>query len=111
MDKKQIEVLKTKVEQMKKKANILKVANLEGEVFSLNIVSASKVEGKYGQQLMIVGTDEEGKDTRLYLTGKREETFTAAYTGEGSYAFVFGSKVALESGHSYIPLELVERLD
>jgi len=99
MDKKQIEALKTKVEQIKKKANILKVANLEGEVFSLNIVSASKVEGKYGQQLMIVGTDDEGKDTR-----------SAAFTGEGSYAFVFGSKVALESGHSYIPLELVERL-
>lgn len=110
MDKKKIEELKTKVEQMKKKANILKVSELAGEVFSMQVTNASMVVGKYGDQLMIVGTVD-NEDSRIYLTGRRAQTFENAFEGEGEYAFVFGEAVTLEGGNQYIPLELVEKLD
>jgi len=111
---KKIEELRSKIESLKKVGTILKVANLEGKAFVLDVSATSIVNGQYGEQLMIVGTYEEGEldlkkgdDARIYLNNKRRATFEEAWIEEGHYAFVFGTSVPLKSGHSYIPLELV----
>lgn len=117
MSKKQskIEELKSKVETLKSKGTILKVKELEGQAFLIDITSALLVTGKYGEQVAIVGKIDEnemslksGEDVRLYLAGARRTHFEEAYTEPGLYAFVFGQSVELKSGHNYIPLELVE---
>ena len=103
-----IEELKSKVESLKQKGTILKVSALESQAFII------VVNGQYGEQLVIVGEYSEGTiegmegEVRLYLSGARRERFEEAFDKEGLYAFVFGDSVELKSGHSYIPLELVE---
>ena len=108
-----IEELKSKVESLKQKGTILKVKDLEGQALIVNVKATTTVNGQYGEQLLIVGDYNEGTlevegEVRLYLNGARRTRFEEAYTDEGLYAFVFGSSVELKSGHSYIPLELVE---
>ena len=109
-----IEELKSKVESLKQKGTILKVSALEGQAFIIDVKATSIVNGQYGEQLVIVGEYSEGTiegmegEVRLYLSGARRERFEEAFDKEGLYAFVFGDSVELKSGHSYIPLELVE---
>lgn len=112
---KKIDELRSKIESLKSQGTILKVGNLEGKAFVLDVSATSIVNGQYGEQLLIVGTYEEGEldlkkgdSARIYLNNKRRATFEEAWIQEGAYAFVFGTKVDLKSGHSYIPLELVE---
>ena len=117
MSKKQskIEELKSKVESLKKKGTILKVKDLEGQAIIIDVKATSTVNGQYGEQLLIVGDFIEGSieaegEVRLYLNGARRTRFEEASLAvkEGHFAFVFGDSVQLKSGHSYIPLELVE---
>ncbi len=115
MSKKQskIDELKSKVESLKQKGTILKVSALEGQAFIIDVKATSTVSGQYGEQLLIVGDFSEGTieaegEVRLYLNGARRTRFEEAYVGLGRYAFIFGTSVELKSGHSYIPLELVE---
>ena len=116
MSKKQskIDELKSKVETLKSKGTILKVKELEGQAFFLGITTEpTTVNGQYGEQLLIIGEIQENEmelqgEVRLYLNGARRTRFEEAYTEAGLYAFVFGQSVELKSGHSYIPLELVE---
>jgi len=110
-----IDELKSKVESLKTKGTILKVSELEGKAFVMEVSATSTVNGQYGEQLLIVGTYEEGDlevegEVRLYLNGARRERFEEALGANRgcSVAFVFGNKVQLKSGHDYIPLELVE---
>ena len=108
-----IDELKTKVESLKAKGTILKVSDLEGKAFIIDVNATSTVNGQYGEQLLIVGNYDEGDldltgEVRLYLTNARRTRFEEAFTEEGKYAFIFGDKVKLKSGHDYIPLELVE---
>ena len=108
-----IEELKSKVESLKQKGTILKVSALESQAFIIDVKATSTVSGQYGEQLLIVGEYSEGTveaegEVRLYLNGARRERFEEAFDKEGLYAFVFGDSVELKSGHSYIPLELVE---
>ena len=116
MSKKQskIDELKSKVETLKQsRGTILKVKELENQAFLIDVTSALIVNGQYGEQLLIVGTMQENEmghegEVRLYLSGARRTHFEEAYTEPGLYAFVFGQSVELKSGHSYIPLQLVE---
>ena len=109
-----IDELKSKVESLKQKGTILKVSTLEGHAFIIDVKATSTVNGQYGEQLLIVGDYTEGTleaegEVRLYLNGARRTRFEEAFLGpKGKYAFVFGDSVELKSGHSYIPLELVE---
>lgn len=108
-----IDELKSKVESLKQKGTILKVKELEGQVFIIDVKATSTITGQYGEQLLIVGDYTEGTlevegEVRLYLNGARRTRFEEAFNEEGQYAFVFGDSVELKSGHSYIPLELVE---
>ncbi len=116
MSKKQskIDELKSKVETLKSKGTILKVKDLEGQAFFLDInTEPTTVSGQYGEQLLLIGEMNENEmelqgEVRLYLNNARRTRFEEAYTEPGLYAFVFGQSVELKSGHSYIPLELVE---
>lgn len=108
-----IEELKSKVETLKSKGTILKVKDLEGQAFFLDItVEPTTVSGQYGEQLLIIGEIKENEmkvqgEVRLYLNGARRTRFEEAYTQPALYAFVFGMSVELKSGHSYIPLDFV----
>ena len=112
-----LEELKTQVESLKKHWTILKVKDLGGHAFIMNVSSTTVVTGNYGEQTLIVGTIgqnelemKEGDSCRIYLNNKRMETFDNAYTEPGAYAFIFGDAVELKSGHTYIPLELVSKV-
>tara|TARA_R110000751_G_scaffold282844_1_gene386114 strand:- start:3412 stop:3765 length:354 start_codon:yes stop_codon:yes gene_type:complete len=112
-----IDELRSKVASLKNEGTILKVSNLAGKAFVLNVNATTQVTGNYGEQLLIVGTMtngdevgiEEGANARIYLNNKRMETFNACYTGEGNYGFVFGDSVELKNGYDYIPLDLVQK--
>ena len=114
-----IDELRSKVASLKNEGTILKVKDLAGMAFVLNVNATTQVTGTYGEQLLIVGTMtgltgdtgvEEGANTRIYLNNKRMETFNASYVGEGEYGFVFGDSVELKNGYDYIPLELVQKV-
>jgi hypothetical protein len=115
MDEKSMEELKTKVASLKGDASILKVSNLAGKAFSLNVTATSIVTGTYGEQLLLAGTIDykgdldmdEGLEVRLYLNNRRRDTFEAVFDGERVYSFVFGESVTLKNGYDYIPLDAV----
>ena len=113
---KKIDELRSKVASLKGQGTILKVADLEGKAFILDVQAIKTVEGQYGEQLLIVGTSvegleqAEGEEVRIYLNNKRQTVFEGAYEEPGQYAFVFGDKVQMKNGYDYIPLELVEKV-
>ena len=109
IDKKTAEQLKSKVAALKATANIVKIHECAGQVIGMNVEQTSVEMGKYGEQMLIVGTID-GEPSRIYLNGKRRETFEASFDGAGDYAFVVGESVELKSGNNYVPLELVEKL-
>jgi hypothetical protein len=109
IDKKTADKLKSKVAALKATANIVKIHENAGQVIGMNVEQTSVEMGKYGEQLLVVGTID-GEASRIYLNGKRREVFTAAFDGAGEYAFVVGESVELKSGNNYVPLELVEKL-
>lgn len=109
IDKETADKLKSKVATLKASANIVKIHEFAGQVIGMNVEQTSVEMGKYGEQLLLVGTID-GEPTRIYLSGKRRETFEASFDGAGDYAFVIGVSVELKSGNNYVPLELVEKL-
>ena len=109
LNKKKIEELKTKVQALNNTGNIVKIHEHAGKVVGMHIEQTSVTMGKYGEQLLIVGTVD-GEASRMYLNGKRREIFETAFAGAGDYAFVIGESVELKSGNNYVPLELVEQL-
>lgn len=111
-----LEQLKTQVASLKAQGTILKVKDLEGQAFLMEVSSTTTVNGQYGEQLLIVGNytqgdlnHKAGDNLRLYLNGARRTKFEEAGEGPGEYGFVFGASVTLKSGHDYIPLELVTK--
>ncbi len=110
LNKNKIEELKTKVQALNTTGTIVKIHEHAGKVVGMHIEQTSVTMGKYGEQLLIVGTTVEGEACRMYLNGKRREIFETAYAGAGDYAFVIGESVELKSGNNYVPLELVEKL-
>lgn len=115
MDEKSMNELRTKVASLKGDASILKVSNLAGKAFTIDVTATSIVTGNYGEQILIVGqigigTEikmKAGESVRLYLNNKRKAMFETVFDGEREYAFVFGEAVTLKTGHNYIPLEMV----
>ena len=109
IDKKTADKLRSKVATLKASATIVKIHECAGQVVGMNVEQTSVEMGKYGEQLLIVGTID-GEASRIYLNGKRREVFEASFDGAGDYAFVVGESVELKSGNNYVPLELVEKL-
>ena len=115
MSDNKIEELRSKVASLKGTGKILKVSDLSGKCFILDVSATTETTGTYGKQMLIVGNVVEGEleldagdEVRLYLNNRRQETFEQAYKGEGHYAFLFGASVKLKNGYDYTPLELVE---
>ena len=114
---KKLKELRSKVASLNGQGTILKVADLEDKAFVVDVSATNNVTGKYGEQQLIVGNYVEGDlkhtvgdEVRLYLNNRRQEVFETSYDGKGMYAFIFGASVEMKSGHSYIPLDLVEKV-